>query len=389
MLNLKKQVNILKYQIIPSECGLPLGKSNISQPKEVIEDTLSMTTSTKQNNLNVKKSSMLVFHLENNKMTLKDNQIISNQNTLNTSSSQTLVQESTLKELDLKGFWKESSMEEYKKLWLPTKTALADLDTLCLNGFSNNTTQNSFVIQNRKLMKQKNYQKTSWLSSLSLLPDTMDKENIKTSHYCRKIRFYPSTNHKVLLDKCFGATRYLINKALKEIKEGKITKMCNPIEVRNHLKYQDKNLSDKELWLKEIPFDTREGAIRQLCSNFKTAFTQLRNKTISNFKMKYKSKKNPKQICFVNKKAFNFKDKTLFKSRVKDKIIFKENIDEYQDTGTITIVREKGRYYMCFPLQRENTNTNTPFKSVALDPGLKTFQTFYSVFTENQSKKQS
>lgn len=207
----------------------------------------------------------------------------------------------------------------------------------------------------------------------------MEKESIKTKNqYCRKVRFYPSLNHKVLLDKCFGATRYLINQALQEIELGNIKKITNSIEVRNHLKYQDKYLNDKTIWLKEIPYDTRDGAIRQLCSNFKTAFTQLKNKTISNFKMKYKSKRNAKQVCFINKNAFNFKNKTLFKTRIKDKIVFKEDIDDIKDVGTITILREKNKYYMCFPMERENINIKTPYKAVALDPGVKTFQTLYS-----------
>ena len=206
----------------------------------------------------------------------------------------------------------------------------------------------------------------------------MENENITKNQFCRKVRFYPTTNHKILLEKCFGATRYLINQALENINNGNIKQVTNPIEIRNFLKYQDKYLNDKNIWLKEIPYDTRDNAIRQLCSNFKSVFTQLKNKTITHFKMNFKSKKNPKQVCFVNKKALNVKNKTLFVRRIKDKITFKENIDNYNDYGTITIVREKNKYYMCFPLERESVNIETPYKSVSLDPGVKTFQTFYS-----------
>ena len=204
----------------------------------------------------------------------------------------------------------------------------------------------------------------------------MVKENTKIQ-YCRKVRFYPTTNHKVLLEKCFGATRYLINSALKEIKEGNIEHITNPISIRNHLRYQDKYLTKETEWLKEVPFDTREGAIRQLSSNFKTAFTQLKNKQIKKFYMKFKSKKNPTQVCFLNKDALNLENKTLFVRRVKEPIEFKENIDDFE-FGNLTIVREKNKYYMCFPLKRDIINVETPYKSVALDPGVHTFQSFYS-----------
>ena len=67
----------------------------------------------------------------------------------------------------------------------------------------------------------------------------MVEENTKEM-YCRKVRFYPSTDHKLLLEKCFGATRFLINQALERIKDKKIDKITNAIEVRNNLRYQDK-----------------------------------------------------------------------------------------------------------------------------------------------------
>lgn len=84
--------------------------------------------------------------------------------------------------------------------------------------------------------------------------------------------------------------------------------------------------------------------------------------------MRFKSKRKPRQVCFVNKNAFRIKDKKLFIRRVKESVSFKENVDNFEH-GTLTIVRERGRYYMCFPLKRKIQNLKTPYKSVALDPG--------------------
>lgn len=209
----------------------------------------------------------------------------------------------------------------------------------------------------------------------------MEKEDIKTINYCRKIRFFPTKEHKILLEKCFGATRFLINMALEHIKNGKFEATTNSIKMRNILRYQDKYIDEDKnehmKWLKEVPFDTRDGSIRQLCSNFKTAFTQLKNKQIKKFMMKFKSKKNPKQVCFVNKNALNIKNKTLFVRRVSKSISFKENINNFKH-GNLTIIKEQNRYYICFPLKRNKQNISTPYKAVALDPGVRTFQTFYS-----------
>lgn len=159
----------------------------------------------------------------------------------------------------------------------------------------------------------------------------MEEESINTI-YCRKVRCYPSSEHKLLFEKCFGATRYLTNLALENIKNGNITQTTNAIAIRNYLKYQNKYLNDDNMWLKDVPFDTRENAIRQLCSNFKTAFTQLRTGQIKKFYMHFKRKNSDKQVCFINKKAFNIKKKTLFYNKIKHKIKFDETIiSHYKD----------------------------------------------------------
>jgi putative transposase len=207
----------------------------------------------------------------------------------------------------------------------------------------------------------------------------MGKENTKQNNYCRKVRFFPTVKHKILINKCCDATRYLINKTLSEIRDGNLSATSNPITIRNHLRYQDKYLDKNQEWLKEVPYDTRDGAIRQLSSNFKTVFTQLKNKQIKKFSMHFKSKRNPRQVCFINKTAFKNTpcDKKLFIRRVKESISFKENVDDFV-FGTITVLKEKGRYFMCFPMKRDKKNITTPYKAVALDPGVRTFQTFYS-----------
>lgn len=206
-------------------------------------------------------------------------------------------------------------------------------------------------------------------------------ENVSTpgkQSYCRKTRFYPTPDLKTLLQKCFHGTRYLTNQALEHIRDGKISATTSAINIRNHLRYQDKYLEDDQQWLKEIPYDTRDGAIRQLASNFKSAFTHLKKGLISKFEMKFKSRKAPKQVCYVNKTAFT--KGVFFPRRVKykAKLKFKDDISKYADHGTLTIVYEKGKYYTCFPLTREYQNLDTPYTAVALDPGVKTFQSFYS-----------
>lgn len=105
--------------------------------------------------------------------------------------------------------------------------------------------------------------------------------------YCRKIRFYPTAKFKILAEKCFGATRYLINKAIEGINKKTIDNPTNHISLRKSVLKSDKELelpeNQKEKWLIDVPCDTKQLALKQLASNYKTGFTQLKNKTISHF----------------------------------------------------------------------------------------------------------
>ena len=374
-------VNTSMSQVMPSACGQTMVESNIPLPKEDTEDTsYPKALKTPQSQPPKKQvSSTLEFHLQNKKMTLSDKPNTSNTNTQITTSSPTQPLGSTTRDPVSRGFWKESSKAQSDKLWLPTKTVLQGLDMTSLNGFSHATGQSSFVIKNLETKKEVNSPMTSWLSSLYSQLDTMESGSTKTHiSYCRKVRFYPSRDLKILLQKCFDGSRYLINQAIGQVRDGHITNLTNAIAMRNHLRYQDKFLTEENLWLKQIPYDTRDGAIRQLCSNFKTAFTQLKNGTIQKFKMNFKSKRSLRKTCSINKTAF--KNGVYFPRRIKsrDKVRFAEDVSRYSEHGTLTIVYEGGKYYTCFPLKRERTTEKTAYGGVALDPGVRTFETFYS-----------
>ena len=197
----------------------------------------------------------------------------------------------------------------------------------------------------------------------------------------------------------------------------------------------------KELrWMKEIPYDIRDYTLKQLASNFKTNFTHLKKKLIKFFMMKNKRRKNRKQTCFLNKKFFNMKTLRLCPRYLKSPLNLrrKKKIKRYQreikevDCEFI-LTKDGDRYYLCIPLHHEpekvkekkrmdsckrrmNKEKYTslglgkedlakfkvkerkllaslktipktieeedemkfPYDTVGLDPGLVTFQTFYS-----------
>jgi putative transposase len=155
----------------------------------------------------------------------------------------------------------------------------------------------------------------------------------------------------------------------------------------------DKDLTndDKEAWQKEVPYDTRQEAIDDAIVAWKTSLKKIKAKQISKFDISYKSKKATSQIFRVNKKALKVnKEKGLmnvFVTRLKKKgklRMRKRDIEKFYGDGSLNgnflIVKTRPDYwYVCLPrVKSQPVFEEQSYQSVFLDPGVRTFQTFYS-----------
>jgi putative transposase len=147
--------------------------------------------------------------------------------------------------------------------------------------------------------------------------------------------------------------------------------------------------SDQDLptgsWELEIPYDTREEAINDAVIAYKTNLKLSKNKKIGGFEMKFKSRKDRTQIFKVNKKALNInaelfprrlKENKKLKFRTKMTKWFSKNLKEIE--GNFVISRSNNKYYLCLPMTRSTQKIESKRCDVYLDPGVRTFQAFYS-----------
>lgn len=140
-------------------------------------------------------------------------------------------------------------------------------------------------------------------------------------------------------------------------------------------------------WQKEVPYDTRQEGIADAIQSFKNNLDALREGRITSFDVKFRSKKQTNQSFRVNKKALNVENSSMFVQRLKkkSKLRFrKRDVSKFLQDGTLDgnfmVVRTKPNFwYLCLPRTREPAVYENPvYKSVFLDPGVRTFQTFYS-----------
>jgi len=327
-----------------------------------------------------KKLSMLGSLPQNKKKILSVKLNSLNKNFLTTKSLKTLGLDLILKDGDLSPFWKESSEVLSKRLLLPTMTDLQELDLASFSSSVNTSTQNLQFCQIKTIRAlNQNLMKNLSPSSPITQPNSMECVNIK---YCRKIRFYPTNPQVEYFNKCFGTTRYLYNKTIRMYNQQKFPlsiSSARGIIMKNN---RDMTIDDPEKWLEEIPYDTRQLAISAALDAIKSSFALLKNGHIDKFSMRMKTKKDKKQVFYVNDKAV--KNLNLFptKLNIHSKLIVKKKYRRYYNyiPDSDCIIQKDGfNYYILIPKEKEFIiDKEKKYDIVSLDPGVRTFQSFYT-----------
>lgn len=245
----------------------------------------------------------------------------------------------------------------------------------------------------------------------------------------RKIRFFPSKPQKVFLNKYLSAHRYFYNKTIEEINRRFDRKkedfsshptciFCsNEKEENRYTCSQHRNeripwdipVNFKELralivinntelkkdknkhlaWQMEIPHDTRQAAVRDAVAAYSSAMSNRRRGNIKSFRLGYMSIRKPSHIFWVDHRGLKIKEKngnttvSLFKTKLgKDSLLFIK--DRYkkqlplENKSLVKILYDRGAWYLVFTIKEQSRNECKFLHSIALDPGVRTFQTGYS-----------
>ncbi len=374
----KKLLNTIESLKKLYDSGLFLVKLDRLLP---LVDTIDMKSFLLMNLMQLEKKLSMLGSLPQNKKKILNVKLNSlNKNFLTTKSLKTLGLDLILKDGDLSPFWKESSEVLSKRLLLPTMTDLQELDLASFCSSVNTSTQNLQFCQIKTIgALNQNLMKNLSPSSPITQPNSMECVNIK---YCRKIRFYPTNPQVEYFNKCFGTTRYLYNKTIRMYNQQKFPlsiSSARGIIMKNN---RDMTIDDPEKWLEEIPYDTRQLAISAALDAIKSSFALLKNGHIDKFSIRMKTKKDKKQVFYVNDRAI--KNLNLFptKLNIHSKLILKKKYRRYYNyiPDSDCIIQKDGfNYYILIPKEKEFIiYKEKKYDIVSLDPGIRTFQSFYT-----------
>ena len=154
------------------------------------------------------------------------------------------------------------------------------------------------------------------------------------------------------------------------------------ISLRGEVMKSDCDLLPEEEWQKEIPYDTRQLIIKDAVTAYKAAVTNKTRGNIEHFRLGFKSRRSPRQICWARKNALT-KDFVLFSTRLKKqgKLRFRTKVRRQlqRPEHDFKILRDGFAYYLVLTVADDPpTAIEHPHEFVAMDPGVRTFQTCYS-----------
>lgn len=424
----KKRKKYLESPILPSDNGLPVDTSLVSEHREGIGDTvrspliLLLERPKKRQRVVLNTSTVESPHTDR-KTTSKGRSSRFNQYIQNIALSLTLDQESTSKGKDLKPFWNSQCQEISKNLWLPIETDLQDSQRNLLHGSSVGTAGGLSIMTKQNSPFQ---DPQKWISQRTFLPSLLTsqqepREDDVTVLKTMKVRIYPTWGQRQWMIQTMYKCRALRNQAIALEREGKLKpselskgKVGEKFITTSKRKAEFDDDSDKWKAINSIPGHIRKQTLLQLGSNYKTAFTLLKNKQIKHFKMKFSERKVKKGRLTVNIDATKVKvraknncelegflSETKIMERYKEggKYIYKE-----QKFGTIRyklqgserrrrrekrafpnikgkfsiVYEEPGRWFFCVSYEKPVRKTIPKYKDISMDPGLRNFQNFYS-----------
>ena len=184
----------------------------------------------------------------------------------------------------------------------------------------------------------------------------------------RRIRIYPTHQQKQLFKQWFGVERKVYNTCINHFNK-------KDIEFKGWMKMSTLVLhSLTENYIKSVPYQIKNIAVKDSYTSWMTNCKKTK-KTGKPFKLRYKSRKNPIQSCYILKQAVS--ESGIYHT-ISGKLKLSEREFLKNDICDCRLIYDHGRWYLSVPQKFSNVATENQGGIVALDPGVRNFLTYFS-----------
>lgn len=278
-------------------------------------------------------------------------------------SSKTSAADSTSNAKDCAPYWNGFCAEISSGLWLPTATDLPVSDSILSPSSSSATAAKSwFSIRQWEPAPKPSAPPIYSPSFIISLAECTGGEATKA----KRIRIYPTAEQKNLFRQWLGTSRYVYNETVKHLALPKEERAGHWMGAA---KIVLPSLPD---WAGAIPYQIKKIAVEDAYKAFSNGIRKL-TQTGESFDLHFRSRRNPKQSCFIPASAL--KDAGIYPRLAGNLARAEDFPDNPRDSR---LVCENGRWFVLVPHRVPIVPAENQGRTVALDPGIRTFLTGFS-----------
>ncbi|WP_366513759.1 helix-turn-helix domain-containing protein [Moorena sp. SIOASIH] len=224
--------------------------------------------------------------------------------------------------------------------------------------------EKSWFSTNLKVVQNPNLPEIFSESFTSSHAESTDSES--TGRKSKKIRVFLNSEQRTLVRKWFGVSRYVFNKTVKILQDSEVKANWKAIKTGI--------LNDLPEWCKAVPYQIKSIGIKDACTAVREAKKKYK-KTSEINRVKFRSRKNPIQSCYIPKSAVSAAG--IYHTKLGE-ISYSESLPD--DICDCRLTSNNGNYYLIVPHKVTKKKTENQGRVVACLPWS---QDFYYLFQRN------
>ena len=266
---------------------------------------------------------------------------------------------------DFRHFYDDSCRQLSALLLSPEEIGSAVSDESCLNTSPQGEAR-SWFLATQKRAKRADCQKEL---SRCFKPDRTD-DLVSVQFKSRRVRIYPTKEQRHLLHKWFGVGRLFYNHAIERYND-------KNFEIRNWMKLSKHLLAELNLdYVKSVPHKIKSASVKDAYISWSTNCKKAKGKGAT-FSLKFKSRKDKVQSCYITKTAVS----TLGIYHTKSGRMRFAQTEWFAgaEISDCRLIFDHGRWFLSIPRKiQPQQPTENQGGAVAVDPGIRNFGTYLS-----------
>ena len=253
----------------------------------------------------------------------------------------------------LKPFWTPQLTEISSELWLPTKTDWQGSDMISSNGLLSGAVGSSWFLSKLACHQNKSSLRIYSPSYTCSPAGCMASEVTKT----KLLRISPTADQKKLFKTWTDCSRYVFNQTISYIRSC-VNFSPSWMDIKKDM------LKHLPAWCDPVPFQIKGIAIKEAHGAFWKAKGQ----------PQFRSKKNSEQSCYIPKSAI--KQTGIYPRISGPGLHYQESLP--QNIKDSRLIWRFEKYWIAIPHKAYCLKAENQSQTVALDPGIRSFMSFYS-----------